>query len=411
MRRALTGLLTLSAAALAGGYRIPEQSILSTGTAGAYFSSASDPSASYYNPANMAFMDGSAGVEVGLRYIRLPSVEFRGRAYDPVAGSFTAVSESSEAENFFIPYFHYISPKVGDLRFGLSLVTPAGLSKRWEGTVPKAHAGKFLLEVYELDLTASYLITDTLAVGGGLRGVYARGEVEYERAPAYSLSMDGDTGLLPGAFVSVSYRPFENLTVSTLYRTEVNLRLEGGVNGYLLVGSTPVSVNGTTGSVEIPLPAEWRIGASYRAGGATFEITYERTFWSAYERLDFNYDRSPLKGSSFDTPKDKNWKDTSTYRFAVLYDLREDLLLMGGVAYDESPVPARTMGFDLPDSNGWILSAGGLFSPSPQVEVGLAYLIFIKGDRSVSAPPNTAVSGEFSDISAHLLNLSLAYRF
>ncbi len=411
MKRGLVCLLALSTAVLAGGYKIPEQSVLSTGTAGAYFSSANDPSASYYNPANMAFMEDFAGLEVGVRYIRLPSIRFRGSAYDPVAGSFTTVNGSSESENFYIPYFHYVSPKVGSFRFGLSLVTPAGLSKRWEGTVPAAYARKFLLEVYELDLTASYLITDTLAIGGGLRGVYARGEVEYERAPAYSLSMDGSTGLLPSAFVSVSYRPVENLTVSTLYRPKVNLKLEGDVTGYLLVGGTPISVDGTNGTVEVPLPAEWRLGASYRMGETTFEFTYERTFWSAYERLDFNYDRAPLRGSSFDTPKNKNWKDTSTYRFAVIHDLREDLLLMGGVAYDETPVPRSTMGFDLPDSNGWILSAGGIFSPSPRVDVGLAYLVFIKGDRGVSAPPNTTVNGEFSNISAHLLNLSLGYRF
>jgi len=281
MKRILPLLLFTCSPALAGGFKIPEQSLLSAGTAGAYFSSALDPSASYYNPANMSFMGSSASLEVGVRYIHLPSVNFRGSAYDPLTASFERADASSRVENFFIPYFHYVSPPVGRVRFGLSLVTPAGLSKRWSEGIQKAYAKKFLLEIYELDLTASYLLTSRFSVGGGLRSVYARGEVEFERFPAYSISMEGDTGFLPGAFVSASFKATENLTLSALYRTEVNLELSGDADGFLVVGGSPVSLSGIGGSVEIPLPAELRMGASYRLGDTTLEFTYERTFWSS----------------------------------------------------------------------------------------------------------------------------------
>ncbi len=387
----------LAGAVFAGGYKIPEQSIRSTGTAGAYFSSANTPDAAYYNPANMSFMKDGWGLEVGLRYIVLPSIKFEG-AY----GGNPANGESKK-EEFFVPYFHYVSPKVGNLRFGLSFVTPAGLSKRWDAPAQKATAKKFLLEVYELDLSASYLINKNFAIGGGIRGVYAKGEIQLEGA-FYSINMDGDTDILPGYFLSLSFKPTSSLTLSTLYRSKVNLKIKGDVSGIL--GPSPL--NGTKGDVKVPLPAEWRLGASYQLGNTTLEFTYERTFWSAYKKLDFNYDRTPLKGSIFDDPKDKNWKDTNTYRFAIIHKFNEKFTGLAGIAYDETPVPEKTLGFELPDSDGWIFSLGGLYNPSSKVEIGLAYLYFMKKDRSVN---NSNINGKFKDLAAHVLTLSLGYKF
>jgi long-chain fatty acid transport protein len=52
---ALAALLAAGSAS-ASGYRIPEQSVDSTAKAGANIASAAGADASYYNPANMAWM-------------------------------------------------------------------------------------------------------------------------------------------------------------------------------------------------------------------------------------------------------------------------------------------------------------------------------------------------------------------
>lgn len=414
MRRVLVGLSLcfLAGAVFAGGYKIPEQSLRSTGTAGAYFSSADTPDASYYNPANMSFMKDGWGLEVGMRYIVLPSIKFSGRVKDPATASFTSnQSFSSERETFFIPYFHYVSPRVGAFRFGLSLTTPGGLSKSWEDSIAQAYAKTFHLEVYEASLAVSYAVSDALSLGGGLRGVYSRGEVEYVHPRgAYSVSMEGDTDIKPGFFASVSVKPVKNLTLSTLYRSKVDLKIKGDASGYMVTNPGPpptIYPFDTSGSVKIPLPAEWRLGASYRLGATTIELTYERTFWSDYEKLDFNFGDSNVE-SNFGTPKPKDWEDTNTYRLGIIHDFSKKLTGMLGVAYDETPVPERTLGFELPDSDGWILSFGSIYRPEPKVEIGAAYLLFLKNDRSVS---NANIDGKFKDISAHMLTLSIGYAF
>ncbi len=414
MRRELGGLslLLLAGAVFAGGYKIPEQSLRSTGTAGAYFSSANAPDASYYNPANMSFIKDSWGLEVGMRYIVLPSIKFSGRVVDPATRSFTSSQNlSSERESFFVPYLHYVSPKVGALRFGFSFTTPGGLSKSWENSIAQAYAKTFRLEVYEASLAVSYAISDSLSVGGGLRGVYSRGEVEYAHpGGAYSVSMDGDTDIKPGFFASLSIKPVKNLTLSTLYRSKVDLKINGNASGYMVTNPGPpptiYSFN-TSGSVKVPLPAEWRLGASYRLGATTLELTYERTFWSDYKRLDFNFADTTVEGS-FGDPKPKDWKDTNTYRLGVMHDFSEKLTGMLGIAYDETPVPERTLNFELPDSDGWIFSLGSIYRPEPKVEIGVAYLYFMKKDRDVT---NNYMDGKFKDMSAHMLTLSVAYSF
>jgi long-chain fatty acid transport protein len=142
--------LGLSAITLsASGYRIPEQSLNSVALSGAYAAGANGADASYYNPANMAFMEDGASLESALTYINLPSVKYSDKQNSLYDGQ-------SKKEQFIVPTFHYVSPKQGNFRYGLSLVAPAGLSKRWDNAYAKATAKEFTLKVFELNPTMRY---------------------------------------------------------------------------------------------------------------------------------------------------------------------------------------------------------------------------------------------------------------
>jgi long-chain fatty acid transport protein len=108
-------------------------------------------------------------------------------------------------------------------------------------------------------------------------------------------------------------------------------------------------------------------------------------------------------------PKEKKWKDSNAYRFGM-YHKYEKWTAMAGIAYDETPIPQRTLGFELPDSNGWIFSLGGIYSPNNKLELGIAGLYVTKKDRNVSNNIN-GINGKFSDLNAFLLNVSLGYKF
>ncbi|NPA53187.1 MAG: hypothetical protein GXO21_00810, partial [Aquificae bacterium] len=134
------GVLGITFSSFGAAYKIPEQSNNSMGTAAAYFSGADSADAAYYNPANLGFLDKKEKVlvEIGSRYIYLPRIKFEGKALDPVTHSFGISDAKTKREYFAIPYFHMVLPTNSDVRFGFSLTTPAGLSKRWSAKIPRS---------------------------------------------------------------------------------------------------------------------------------------------------------------------------------------------------------------------------------------------------------------------------------
>ena len=80
MKRIVQG-LALSAIAssvvMAGGYKIPEQSLNSMALGAAYVAHTDGADANYYNPANMSFMeDEKQYIEGGLTLAYLPAINY-----------------------------------------------------------------------------------------------------------------------------------------------------------------------------------------------------------------------------------------------------------------------------------------------------------------------------------------------
>jgi len=403
----VAALVALSAVSLsASGWRIPEQSLNSTALSAAYVAGANGADASYYNPANMAFMEDGASLESALTYIRLPSIKY-------TDAEVAAVNGDSKVENFIVPTFHYVSPKQGDFRYGLSIVAPGGLSKRWDEAYGKASAEEFTLTIIEINPTMSYLVNDNFSVGFGLRGVYIDGVVKSDAGPASAArDLEGDT-IDFGYNLALSYKATEQLTFATTYRSKVDLTVEGNADLYLL--GTKVHDN-IDASVTVPLPASLTLAANYDFGKTNVEFVYERTYWSAYKELDFNYGVAlhPALVAAFDDAKTKNWKDANAYRIGVTHQYNDKLKLMAGFAYDEAGAPKETIGFELPDSNAKLYSVGFEYKLDEKMSIGLAYLYDQKESISVtnrSVVDTTAPYGTFEDASAHLVTASFKYKF
>ncbi|NPA51984.1 MAG: transporter [Aquificae bacterium] len=403
----LTSIITIFAVSSSFGaaYKIPEQSTRSMALSGAYVAGADSADASYFNPANMSWLNTNLNLEVGFKYIYLPPIRFEGIGLDPITLDPIISKAQTRTEEFYIPYFHYVSPQVGRFRFGLSLTTPAGLSKRWQTDPQKFTAEEFTLKVAELNPTVSLKLTSKLSIGGGIRFIYAEGIAKYQHPTAYKVDMDGDT-FEYGYNLAISYKPDEEFTLSATYRSKVDLNLDGNAEGHLF--GTPFIVNG---KVQIPLPSALNLGIAYLYKKKTkFEFVFERTFWSAYKTLDFDFDNPALE-STLGKPKKRDWDDTNTLRFGITHSLSEKLDVMVGYAIDETPIPELTLGFELPDSFGQIFSFGFLVHPTKNLELGFAFLYVKKDDRYIDYINLNGIQGRFSNLKAKLINLSLGYKF
>lgn len=403
------GLILLAAAgpALASGYRIPEQSVNSTARAGSYVAYTPGADASYYNPANMSWLEDRGYLEVDATWIHLSSIDYTDNRR-------AAWSGDAEDEDFLLPTFFAVSPEYNNYRVGFSVTAPAGLSKRWQEPYPRTFAEEFSLKVFDINPSLSYKFCDQFSVGAGVRAIYVDGKVKSTGVvmpPSVTArrDMDGDSVEM-GYNLALTARPVKEMNLSLTYRSEVDLGVEGHAD---LATNYPVGTrtySGDTG-VEIPLPAVLAVAISYTFfDQLTVELEYDRTYWSEYENLDFTYPRSlgnAVLTSAFDSPKAKNWKDTDAWRLSFAYDLKNNWILMAGFAIDENPVPDSTLGFELPDSDALLYSVGVRYTINKDMELGVAYLYDDKESRSVS---NGTVSGEFEDAAAHLLTIGFTYK-
>ena len=392
--------LIATTAIYAGGYKIPETSTNAVALGAANIAhNHNNADAAYYNPAKMIFMSNQNHIEADLMYIGLEKVNYKGSVHG------TATDESSQSEDFIIPTLHYVSGALGEngVRVGLSIVVPGGLSKRWNGKQGIQTAKEFTLEVLEVNPTIALKLSDTLGLAVGLRAVYSSGIVK--SSAAISRDMNGDN-LNIGYNLAVAYKPMKALEFGITYRSKVNLNEEG--NAKLDIGNARVYDGGA--SVSVPLPAALNIAVAYTFESATtIELVYEKTYWSAYKTLDFNYISpiSPILVPYFDNPIEKKWHDTNTFRLG-LTQVFDNVTMMAGLVIDESPIPNKTIGFELPDTDSTAVSLGGRYKINERVDAGLSVLYSIHKDRTVH---NSSLNGEFSDGNILIVSAGLGYKF
>jgi long-chain fatty acid transport protein len=391
--------------AFGAGYQIPNQSTRAVGIAGANVAFTTGPDASYYNPANMSFLDDFWMLESSLTLLYLPTIEYTDNRSPLFDGS-------SESEMFYLPQVHLASKDIQNFRFGFSLIYPYGLSKRWEEPYPAATAEEFSLDIIEANPTFSYKLGETFSFGGGARFIYGEGNVE-SGVPGLTREVEGDD-LQVGYNVAATYRPVQQWRLAATYRSEVNLDLEGDGEMLATVGAVPVASYNDSASVEIVLPAVLSLATSYTIADVTLEITWNRTFWSAVEDFDFEYEQSFLGTSfdGFDRPLVKNWDDSDALRFGVTWSVLETVDATFGFAIDETPVQENTLGFELPDSDSYMYSTGLQYEYSEQLSLGLSYMYHHTTSLSVTADPVAGlpgIDGSFKGGGAHAVNFGAVW--
>lgn len=397
---------------MAAGYKVPEQSINSMALGAAYVAHTQGADTAYFNPANMAFMEDAQFAEVGLTWAHLPRNEYEGvQAYS--ATEIYPANNKSEIENLQLPFMHYVAKPIDNFRWGASLTVPGGLTKRWESGHQKIAAEEFTLKVIEVNPVASYKVSNNFAVGGGLRLIYSEGIVKSDgtgTVKPIKREMEGDTVEF-GYNLAMTYKPTSDINMAVTYRSNIDLGEEGEANLYLLgVG------NQYDASVTVPLPAALNLAISKTwLDKYTLELVYEKTYWSAYKELNFEYG-TPIQSAlvtSFDDAKARDWGDTDTFRLGLTAKVTPRVTLMAGYAKDETPLPVKHASYELPDSDADIYSIGVRIKANENLSYGIAYLHDEKESLTVSAAEANShgIIGKFTEGGADLLTVGVGYTF
>ncbi|MEW6719641.1 MAG: OmpP1/FadL family transporter [Thermodesulfobacteriota bacterium] len=433
-------LMLAAGTSFAAGFRLPEAGVKAMGMGFAFTAQADDPSAIYFNPAGLMQLEGK-NVMVGATYVHENGGEFTGST--PLTGATPGVpgltvSETQKTLHFMIPnaYFTSTNKKRG-IAYGVGIFAPFGLGQEYKdafGSIFRNQVTKIDLQTIVINPTFAFEVDEMLSIGFGIDYMY--GMATLGKTPVstalggnlYNLELEG-SGDAWGYNFGVLIKPTKNVRIGASYRSSFDLNVkDGDVNlnsinttGVAALGGASVSQaffgGGTTfatkGDALIKMPATFALGVAYTMDRWTFEADADWTFWSSFKSLPITIrdQRPPVLVS---TNSDKQWRDVCAIRLGAEYRVTDPLALRAGFVYDPTPVPAETLGPELPDATrlNYMVGAGYKIGPWT-IDTALMYID--KKERTISnvRPEGTNLIGQNGtwEGKAWLAGLDVGYKF
>jgi long-chain fatty acid transport protein len=373
----------------------------------AFTAQADDPSAIYYNPAGLTQLKGN-NIMVGATYLGLDGGEFTGTT--PLTGGATA-SESQKTLDFIIPNAYYTrTTSDGYIAYGVGIFSPFGLGQEYENKNTSIFRNQITLidlQTVVVNPTIAFKINEYLSVGAGID--YMWGKAKLEKTPVgpgalgnlYNSTLESDWGLDGDAWgynFGLLLKPTENFRIGANYRSPFTLKIKDAdvtiSNTNPLYGVVPTlgaTPSSTKGGATVAMPATFALGAAYTMGKLTVEADADWTFWSSFTSLPITLQdqRPPILVS---TNAQKNWQDVCAIRLGAQYRVTDPLSLRAGFVYDPTPVPAETMGPELPDADKLDYMVGAGYKIGAWT-IDVAGMYVDKKDRTVNNQNNATLTG------------------
>jgi long-chain fatty acid transport protein len=435
----LVVLLFSATSAMAGGFRLPEAGAKAMGMGFAFTAQANDPSAIYFNPAGIVQLEGNNAM-VGVTYIKANGGTFTGTT--PLTGGLS-VSETQKDLDFFVPNAFFTRRASPNFAYGVGIFAPFGTGQEYENrntSIFRSQITKIDLMTLVVNPTVAWKVNEVLSVGAGIDFMY--GKAELQKAGVvnigsplniFQLDLDGD-GTAWGYNFGVLLTPTKQWKIGAAYRSKFDLEIEDGdVKIFDINGTVPFVPNpapppaafsaaqifggtsfNTKGSTTLHIPATLDLGVAYILDRLTLEVDASWTFWHSWKSLDIDLRDNGLLLPDSTTPK--NWDDVVAIYIGGEYRVTDPLALRLGFRWDPTPVPAETMGPELPDSDKLYYSAGAGYKVNNWT-FDIAYMYVDKKDRTVNnqttaTPPSfgTGFNGKWTG-DAHLVALDVGYKF
>ena len=419
-----TGVVLISSVnqSVASGFAVPEISVSGLAQSNAMVANAKDLGALPYNPAAMAFHDGSS-MTAGVVLVK-PDL-----SVDTGNGSV-----DSEADDIIaIPLFSAHHTIGGDMSVGISVNAPFGLETDWPlGTFDAQFPGvgengeyplggplptKSALEIIAISPSIATKINDNLSLSAGVDYYYMR-NVDFNTTfnnpltPNYDMSGDG-RGI--GFNLSGLYR-LDAWSFGISFHSTANINVEGTIKtpDYLVAALNLPTTNVTA---DFEVPSRLQLGLRHQlTDRLAWEFDITRTGWESFDVLEVKegvYGQTVLRSEN-------HWDDANAYRLGVTYDVNPDTQLRAGYSFDETPQRDDYFSARIPDADRHLFSVGfgHKIAEDWTLEAGYMYVKF--NDRSISQPtwePDTtefngtsAVDGDYES-SVHLLAIGVNKTF
>lgn len=409
--------------AVASGFAIRENSAEALGTAFAgNASSATFLSTIFNNPAGMTHFTGDrAQADASLI---LPSVRFEGSAAEScfvcnagtgftTPGTFPISGEGSgnAGQAAFVPAFYFLHSFSPDLKAGLAMTVPFGLSTIYpENWVGRYFGIRSAIQTTDLNPNVAYRVNNWISVGAGMSAQYLNADLTQAiDQNALAGAPPSPFGPLPDARLRVHgsdwgwgynagvlLEPMQGTNIGLTYRSRIRHTVEGSADFTGIVG--PIAavggpfVRSSSASATIVTPDSADLSITQNITDQ-FHVAMDLqwTDWSVFKSLGVLRTSGVLSGQNLSTPTPENFRNTWFVSVGGTYNFGENWTFRAGVAYDQTPVTDRFRTVRLPDSDRYWLAfgAGYKFSEGFSVDLGIAH-IFMR-DASISSSVNSTI--------------------
>ena len=316
-------------------------------------------------------------------------------------------SQDNIAPTAWVPNLHFVAPINDQFGWGASVTSNYGLATEFNNNYSAGSVGgKTDLETLNLNLSGAYRLNNNWSFGLGFDAVYARAKIE-RYAGDLPQQVDAATGgafclsrLIPpdtqiahlkgdewgfGWNAGILYELDKNNRWGLTYRSEVKVDFDGDYKSNLPLAvntlgprlglnGLPVATGGATipGSLTLNLPEMWEV-SGYNRVDPQWAIHYSLAYtsWSQFQQLK----ATGSQGQQL-FYKEEGFKDAYRIALGTTYYMDDNWTFRGGIAFDDSPVPADKRSISIPDQDRFWLSTGATyaFNKDASVDVGVSYM-------------------------------------
>jgi len=382
--------------AFSSGFALNEQSASGLGNAFAGGAAiAEDATTVYYNPAGMSRISGDE-LAVGANVIMIKADFTNDGSTNATDGQPLSGRDDASVVEDFVPNVYYVTDfaKAPGWKFGVGLNVPFGLRTDYQDDwIGRYHAVHSDLKTLNVNPSASYQLTDKLAVGAGISIQYL--EVELTSAVDFvgicsaqlpistctsQITSDGfasitGKSLAYGWNLGMLYSQSEKTRFGLAFRSELKHDIDGNADFTVPGGAQFLTSTGyfldTDAKANVTLPASASVSAYHEYNDKVAVMAdLSWTNWKVFDELRINYPDSPQP----DSVTTEDWDDTLKLALGLNYTLNPKMLIRTGIAYEQSPIPdAERRTARIPGNDRRWIAIGMGFKPLKDLAFDIAY--------------------------------------
>ena len=408
-----SSLAAVSTSAMAAGFQLTEQSVVSMGRSHAGAGIVGDDvSAVWYNPAGMTLLPGTQ-FQISSTVVDL-DIDYKG---------FDGTTENGRDKPAPIPAFFVSHQLTDNLWAGLAITSPYGMKIRYSSDWTERDRGiSGSIMTVDINPNIAWKATEWFSIGAGVSAMYTHSKIK-NGLPA-QLAGPGAEFEYKGSDWMFTYNagimlsPLETLRFGISYRSAAHVHAKGD---YTVRGMGRAQTNYGYGDLTTPetvmITGTWEttpwLRLSALARWANWKNFKDMRFYTNADDGIYSQLPSQLSYTLSHMTLENNWKSVWLLSLGADIKVNDQWTIRGGIALETDPIHDQTKRTALiPDTKRLWLTCGVSWAPTKNWQIDAAYgHIRGIGHRKLYRFHSTEEVGKFEKMNAWMGGLQVQYKF